>query len=206
MGPSLAVRWSCSGPSRRGSRGWPHSREFHFRRALTCWARARRWLLLGNQGPFLARYAPRDLPTPDLDEDGVEAVRVWARWRYAEPFDRGLARLMSVRVAQIGAGGQNGSMGIAQALGVAASEAGSGGRDGVGACEPVAREARAPAMELAAGFARAVDAAGASTAFLGSSENRSSRPRASCWPSPTSRCATFCSGRVGGPEGHGVGP
>ena len=123
-----------------------------FASAAHRWARARRWLLLGHRGPFFARYAPRDLPTPDREEDGVEAIRVWARWGLAERLDEGLGQLTSVRVDQSGL-----SIGIAQALGVAASER---DRDAAtGLLRTVARAARAPGMELASSFARAVDVA-----------------------------------------------
>ncbi len=118
------------------------------------WARARRWLLLGYPAPFLARYKPSDLSTPDRAEDGDDAVRVWARWRFAEPIDEGLARLMSVRVDH---GGQGGAMGIPQALATAAVER---DRDVAAALiRDSARVARAPALALGSGFARAADLA-----------------------------------------------
>ena len=115
-------------------------------------ARARRWLLMGRRAPFLARYAPPDLPTPDPEEDGEGAARVWGVWQMAESLDEGLARLMSVRVEQ-----GSGSLGIAQALAAVASEP---DRDVATALiRSLARLTRAPALELGSAFARAVDLA-----------------------------------------------
>ncbi len=107
---------------------------------------------MGRPAPFLARYAPTDLPTPDLAEEGEAAVQVWALWRGAERLDQGLARLMSVRVEQ---GGE--SAGIARALAAAAIEP---DRDAVAASiRSLERLTRGPALELGSGFARTVDLA-----------------------------------------------
>lgn len=74
--------------------------------------RARRWLLLGNAGPALARFAPDDLATPDASGDSAAAVQAWAFWRKAALIEEALADLRQVRVAR-----HHQSMDVPQALG-----------------------------------------------------------------------------------------
>jgi len=157
--------------------------------------RARRWLLSGSPGPFLARVAPDDLPTPDLAEDGESAVRVWALWRQAGKLDAGWSRLERARVDRSGE-----SLSLPEALAAAALEP---DRDAAAALvKSAAREARQPVDDLAAAFAGAIELAAehGSPRAVPEGELRAARELLAISEEPARDVLTWASLRAGRPR------